>query len=416
MLHFWVLVTGTMLAVSILTGLLLGYAAQRDLLEMRSPARHGAIAGIIAAAALALLEFTTAFVVREYYNLIILCVALAAGGALSVLLVATRSLAPEKAASLPLRFAFFIVLASWGAFYLPDIFIYPSHFAVGVVQVASSEFVFIATGYVIGIGLCLLVGYSIFQVCSDVPENFLFPLFSLAFLAFSISQLITVGQILLGRGLTPRYDWALDCIIFLLSSAPCLLYGIVGTAALAAAILWLRSSKTVTDGENPALRRKASSAMRRRVRWSKTAILSLLAGLLTMTVGMYLDTRKVELSPPLEMTVADGKIAHSIAVVGDGTLHRFVYKSLQGVDVRYIIIKKSETAYGVGLDACDVCGPAGYYERKGQVICILCDVVMNKSTIGFAGGCNPVPLKFSLKDGSLIINTEDLEAEAHRFM
>jgi uncharacterized membrane protein len=116
------------------------------------------------------------------------------------------------------------------------------------------------------------------------------------------------------------------------------------------------------------------------------------------------------------MTVTDDEISHAVTVVGDGALHRFVYKSSQGVDIRNIIIKKSETAFGVGLDACDVCGPSGYYERKGQVICILCDVVMNKSTIGFAGGCNPVPLKFSLKDGYLIIKTEDLEAEALRFL
>jgi uncharacterized membrane protein len=70
----------------------------------------------------------------------------------------------------------------------------------------------------------------------------------------------------------------------------------------------------------------------------------------------------------------------------------------------------------VGLDACDVCGPTGYYERKGQVVCIMCDVVMNKSTIGFYGGCNPVPLKFTLQGGAMRIDTMHLEAEASRFM
>lgn len=228
-----------------------------------------------------------------------------------------------------------------------------------------------------------------------------------------------LGQILLGRGLIPRNDLALDGIIFLLNNASVLLYWIIGAAALASVILWLRTKKSVAQGvnaANPALRRKAVSLMLGCIRWSKTAILALLAGLLTMTVGVDVDAQKVELSPPLTMPVTDGVILHSTATVGDGALHRFVYKTAKGVDVRYIIIKKSETAYGVGLDACDVCGPSGYYERKGQVVCILCDVVMNKSTIGFAGGCNPVPLKFSLKAGNLIINTADLEAEASRFL
>ncbi|MDR3363225.1 MAG: Fe-S-containing protein [Desulfovibrio sp.] len=416
MLHFLLLVTGTLLAVSALTGMLHGYAIGRDLLEVRASIRRGAIAGAAVAAVLALLEFTTGFVVREYYNLALLCVAVVSELALASMLAATRSLAPEKAAALPLRLAFFIVLFSWGAFYLPDIFIYPSQFAVGVVQVASSEFVFIVTGYITGILLCLLAGYSVFRICRGLPEKILFPIFSLALAAFCLGQLVSTGQILLGRGLVPRYNLALDVIIFLLDNAPLLLYWIIGTGVLAAVILWLRSGKAEIAGENPALRRKARSALRTHMRWSKTAILSLSAGLLVMTAGARFSAREVELSPPLEMTATDGEIAHPTAVVGDGALHRFVYKTQKGVNVRYIIIKKSETAYGVGLDACDVCGPSGYFERKGQVVCILCDVVMNKSTIGFAGGCNPVPIKFSLKDGGVIINARDLEAQAHRFM
>jgi uncharacterized membrane protein len=46
---------------------------------------------------------------------------------------------------------------------------------------------------------------------------------------------------------------------------------------------------------------------------------------------------------------------------------------------------------------------------------MLCDVVMNIATIGFPGGCNPVPLKYRASDGGLIIDTKDLEAEKRRF-
>jgi uncharacterized membrane protein len=79
------------------------------------------------------------------------------------------------------------------------------------------------------------------------------------------------------------------------------------------------------------------------------------------------------------------------------------------------VIKKNAAAYGVGLDACDICGPTGYYERKSEVICRLCDVVMNISTIGFKGGCNPVPLAYSLRSGSMIIEISNLENEKTRF-
>jgi len=41
--------------------------------------------------------------------------------------------------------------------------------------------------------------------------------------------------------------------------------------------------------------------------------------------------------------------------------------------------------------------------------------VMNKSTIGLPGGCNPVPLAFAVESGGIVIATDDLEAEAYRF-
>ena len=77
--------------------------------------------------------------------------------------------------------------------------------------------------------------------------------------------------------------------------------------------------------------------------------------------------------------------------------------------MRFIIIKKpNSSAYGVGLDACEICGQTGYYERDGQVVCKLCDVVMNINTIGFKGGCNPIPVEYKVEDGYIIFPIEGL--------
>jgi uncharacterized membrane protein len=40
---------------------------------------------------------------------------------------------------------------------------------------------------------------------------------------------------------------------------------------------------------------------------------------------------------------------------------------------------------------------------------------MNISTIGFKGGCNPVPLPYTMREGNMVIQTADLEDERHRF-
>ena len=417
MLHFLVSVAETLLLVSMLIGMLLGFARQRRLFEVRPYAERGLALGVLIAAVLAGFKMGTGFIVREYYNLAVLAVVIPVEIMLLALLCRTRSYSSERAASPLMRAVFFVLAASWTAYYLPDIFIYPSHFAVGVVQVVSSEFVFIVVGYLTGLLLCLFACSAVYKVCSAIPVRILFPMFSVAMLAFICQQLVTVGQALLGRGLLPRADWALDLIIFLLNNAQLLFFCITAIAAALALALWIRSRNTPAEGDNPAERRKARSQMITRMRWSKAALVSLLLGLGLMTIGVHYNNKEVELSPPVAVAAVSGEIRLPLAEVSDGALHRFVHTTSKGTDIRYIIIKKSETAYGVGLDACDVCGAGGgYYERKGQVVCILCDVVMNKSTIGFAGGCNPVPLPFKIEEGHLIISIDDLEAEESRFL
>lgn len=72
-------------------------------------------------------------------------------------------------------------------------------------------------------------------------------------------------------------------------------------------------------------------------------------------------------------------------------------------------------AYGVGLDACETCGDAGYYEQDGKIICKRCDVAINLATIGFKGGCNPIPFPYQVDDGAIIIRAADLDALSAHF-
>ena len=52
---------------------------------------------------------------------------------------------------------------------------------------------------------------------------------------------------------------------------------------------------------------------------------------------------------------------------------------------------------------------------RTQVVCKLCDVIMNKATIGMPGGCNPVPVKYDVDSGAIRIEQSILEKEAKRF-
>ena len=96
----------------------------------------------------------------------------------------------------------------------------------------------------------------------------------------------------------------------------------------------------------------------------------------------------------------------------------FLYLSYKkdGHDIRFIVVKKpNSTSYGVGLDACQICGVAGYFERKNDIVCKRCDVVMNKATIGFKGGCNPIPFEYKIENSKIIIDKSVLDKEKERF-
>ena len=57
-----------------------------------------------------------------------------------------------------------------------------------------------------------------------------------------------------------------------------------------------------------------------------------------------------------------------------------------------------------------------YYERgEEEVVCRRCDVVMNKNTIGFHGGCNPIPFPYEIRESKIFIDVRDLERHEKRF-
>ena len=98
----------------------------------------------------------------------------------------------------------------------------------------------------------------------------------------------------------------------------------------------------------------------------------------------------------------------------DGHLHRFESRP-DGTVMRFIIIRKNGGAYGIGLDACENCGDAGYYEKDGKIICKKCEVAINLATIGFKGGCNPIPFPYKTGHGKITIQTTDLDALSAHF-
>ncbi|HEY0282002.1 MAG TPA: Fe-S-containing protein, partial [Rhizomicrobium sp.] len=85
---------------------------------------------------------------------------------------------------------------------------------------------------------------------------------------------------------------------------------------------------------------------------------------------------------------------------------------------RFFLINRYDAAHvdiGVVYDACAICGDAGYLQRGDEIICLACNVRLFRPSIGKPGGCNPIPLPHTVRNGVIVIAASALEGGAHLF-
>ena len=182
------------------------------------------------------------------------------------------------------------------------------------------------------------------------------------------------------------------------------IFAIMICALVAAAYLFLKNIKVTEEYANPAQHRKIRARMRNQRRWSVALLICVLVAGINLTVVDAYNNKEPDEAPVEEGELVGDEVIVPLSMVEDGHLHRFGYETESGILVKFIVVKKpGSTTYGVGLDACDICGDAGYYEKNDQIVCRRCDVVMNTNTIGFKGGCNPIVIDYRVEDGNIIV-------------
>ena len=120
------------------------------------------------------------------------------------------------------------------------------------------------------------------------------------------------------------------------------------------------------------------------------------------------------LSPATEVTAVQGEIRIPAAQVSDGDLHRFATR-VNGAEIRFWVLKKPDGKLATLFDACEICGPVGFYKHGGNIICKNCAAPINPQSVGQEGGCNPIPLASSEDGQTVVVKEADLAAGAHWF-
>ena len=303
------------------------------------------------------------------------------------------------------------------AFYiLPDVLLYPWEFDLQGNSVFSTEFLYRLIGCILGAILVIIIGIAAYQCIkhlgSSAAKGFIYAALTIECLSF-LGKCI---QIMITRRMVKQTPFLFTIIKITLNYSKYFIFAIMVCAAVVAVVQFIRNTRVRGEYDNPAQLRKIRSGMRRQRRWSVTFILFAVVAVVNMTVVDAYNNKKPELSPVEDSPVENGNVVVDLTRVDDGHLHRFGYTTENGVLVRFIVIKKpGSTSYGVGLDACDICGEAGYFERDGQIVCKKCDVVMNIRTIGFKGGCNPIVIDYSVDNGRILVPVSELIKNEREF-
>ncbi len=228
--------------------------------------------------------------------------------------------------------------------------------------------------------------------------------------ARTIHDLFHLGFVLF---LLPDHPFLRDGVYqLILASLDPRLHAAITAAALTAplAAAWVafahRASPDVPPATRPPDRRIVLAGFRRASRLAGTSFAVAVA--LAAAAIWSFHARSEELYDPAPEPVVDDGQGWVIAPLGgplagsDERMRKFVY-SADGHAITFLVVRRPDGALAAALDLCEICQPKGYAQLgRGYVFCKYCKTPIPVSTVGQAGGCNPIPLPGAAIQGSAL--------------
>jgi high-affinity iron transporter len=188
---------------------------------------------------------------------------------------------------------------------------------------------------------------------------------------------------------------------------------ILGAAALVVLREWMAMSReaVVDPAAGEAERRREAWTRRNHSRWMFAAAIGFVVVMLTLAAE-FVYARVASADPESQIVTAQGNVVLlPIADVSDGNMHLFRI-DLNGTEMRFMVIHKPDGHWGTALDACSICGWAGYRQSGSNIVCRNCASAIYIPTIGQAGGCNPVGVASRVEGQYLVMDLSAIAAAA----
>lgn len=269
--------------------------------------------------------------------------------------------------------------------------------------------------------LLFLMVLGMNRLGSKMNRRFIFILFisqSLILLSKVLTELL---QMLFSLQILPLTMWALEILAPLVNHKDYFFF--ISTITIISFLLFnsisingfIKVKKEVTFA-NPAQKRKLFAQSVRIRRWFYSFAAIQIVFFSFLASAKVIQAKAVTSNPPVEVASHDGHIHIHDDMLKEKGLNVFSYRFPDHTEARFIVAGKTEENYGVALDACSICGVAGYYQKGDQIICKKCNSVINVNTIGFTGGCNPIPMEYENQGkGELNIPVSELEKSKSLF-
>jgi FTR1 family protein len=162
----------------------------------------------------------------------------------------------------------------------------------------------------------------------------------------------------------------------------------------------------------PADKRRAEWNLRREKMWMTAVVAASFLFIFLSTAEFIYAKSSTALSPTASVTLVGSQVTLSTADVNDDQLHRYGVRVDDGkggsAEVRFLLFKKPNGQIVSVADACQICGPVGFYIGSQGIICKMCASPLNAASMGQKGGCNPIPLKSTINGDQIVIQAADL--------
>ncbi|WP_407382947.1 Fe-S-containing protein [Ruminococcus sp.] len=420
MLKYLVQLTGDLLAQALIIGMLAAYITSVIGKRGQRVLIAGGVLTFLASAAMAYAKNATKIITAnalDYWNLYTVVVFAAAFLLFLIFSINRLRLRLRAVGDYLVSIFAALIIGSSVFLTLPTVLAYPFNFDLAGETMVSTNFLYRIIGILLGLTIDIVIGVATYKLFRDLSVGriklFVIPvlliqLVNYAGLAINILLTVLTKKRIL-KPTDPLFQTLFNVSKFVINYSSYFIFAILLVALIVAVMRFFGNIKVHEEYRNPAEHRKIRARMRSIRRWAVTLFLFTVIAVINLTVIDAYNNKKPDEVPVEECIIMDDSVVVNLTEVADGNLHRFGYSTENGVQVRFIVIQKpNSSSYGVGLDACDICGEAGYYQRGDQIVCRRCDVVMNVNTIGFKGGCNPKVIQYEIKNGQLIIPIEEL--------